>query len=478
MSRQLKTIGEVFSESWQLYKERAVPIILVVLITTVIVFVAVFITVLFLLFSLGGVDQFFQAFMSGNFSPQFICTVSATLFVLMILIVWSQTATLAVSIDESLGVAAALKAGWKYFFPVTWVGSLYLGVVISGLTFFILPGIILGLSMCLCLYALIDDDLHGMDALVASHLFMRGHWWNTLWKLFPLWLVSIAVGQVPLVGMALSILITPFLLLYMAVVYRDLQHNADVVDFQTPRRGLWWFMAIAGMILPLLGLLGAAVTLGPQLPGLLDDLQQGRIPGIQWPGFEDVAHPKHEPQIKPPQVTRLSSVDGFRVWNDPVGDTANPLLDVQEVAIQAGRGQLHFRIKLADSFDAYFAATDQLNFEPLLSLYLDTDLNRDTGGKTRNDPFREGYEYAVDIVLERQLAENKVQIALYRLEDEQRHSLGAVENAHIDIADNTLNFTLDAEQFALHPDTLIRMCFYEFGQQQGSSLAKDKIIPY
>ncbi len=279
MNSQLKSIGEIFSETWELYRQRAIPILLVILLTSCIVVVLICVFGIIIALGIGGLNTSANHFEIGGYGPLLSITVLISMLIVLILIFWSQAATIAVTLDNDLSVMDACKAGWQYLIPMGWVGTLYMGIVLTGMTLLIIPGVILGLSMSLCCYALFDDDLRGMDALLTSQCYIKGHWWNTLGKFFLIGLASMAVNLVPVIGQLLSFIFTPFLLLYMVVVYRDLKEAAGEVDLHAGPRWLWALMAAVGIVLPLLGLVGALVTLGPQLPGYLQQLEEGKIPG-------------------------------------------------------------------------------------------------------------------------------------------------------------------------------------------------------
>ena len=482
MGVQLKTVGEIFSETWELYKERSIPILLVGLITICLVFLFFFLTSLAALFFQGGVSSFVEAVQTKQFAPSAIAAVVTGFLGFLVLLVWGQAATLAISVDESMSVPEALKAGWSYFFPLGWVGSLYLGILFSGLTLFIVPGLVLGLSMSFCFYALIEDDYTGMDAIVASHVYVRGHWWNTFLKLFLVFLLSFSLGVVPVVGQLLSFVFTPFFLLYMVTVYRDLREASDAIPFQTSKRWVWWCMAVFGTLLPLLAILGAAVTLVPQLPRVLEEIQQGKVPGIELPhldGFDFSGQGGKKRMRTPPRLTRLPSVEGFWIWHDPAGDTKNPLLDIREVAAKGENGILYFRITMASFFDAYFKTVKDADYYPLISLYLDIDVDRRTGGRVITASERSGYDFALNVLLGSENASKKhiVKVTLYQMDSDHQKSLGDLAPQSVIVSGRTLSLQIPAARFGVHSEDMMRMCFLEYGQQQGSGLAKDKLIP-
>ncbi len=481
MSVQLKSIGEVFSKTWELYKSRAVPILVVILLTTFLMLALISSFAIIAILGLGGLQALTGELQGGQFSPTVVAAVLAVVLVMTVLIIWSQAATVAVSVDEDLGIMDGLRAGWKYLLPMTWVGTLYMGIVMIGLSLFLVPGLILGLSMSLCFYALIDEDLRGMDAVLASRLYMRGHWWNTFVKFFLVWLLSIAISLIPFVGQLLSFIFTPFLLLYMVVVYRDLKEAAGEVDLHFGNKGLWSFLAAAGIMLPLLGLVGVVVTLGPQLPDMMKQVQEGEILGMNLPRLKDLPSSSVSGRKSAaPVVKRLRSVDGSWIWRDPTGDTNNPLLDIKEVSAKSGHDELLLTVTLARPVEHYFAAANTSTFDPLISFYLDTDVNRETGGKAIPVSGRSGYDVVVDILLETRPEDagtGRVHVGLYTLDGQDRQSFGAPDDTAVIVSGNTVKIRLPYILLHVARKDTLRICYREAGQEQGSGLAKDKLIP-
>lgn len=481
MSTQLKTVSEIFTETWGIYKQRAVPIVVVIVLTTVLILGLIVVIGLSTVVALGGLQAVTGDVQAGHFSPGALAVAFAAVLMATVLIVWSQAATLAIAVDDELNVMGALKAGWNYFIPLTWVGSLYMGIVMTGLTLFIIPGMIFGMSLSLCFYILFDEDLRGMDAVLASRHYVRGRWWNTFGKFCAVWLLSAAVSMIPVIGQILSVVFTPFLLLYMVVVYRDLRDTAEPLDLQAGPRWLWSLMAAVGIIVPLLGLLGGIVTMAPQLPDLMRQVEQGKIPGLDLSQIEKAVQSSPMGVTNtPPPVTRLKSVDGSWIWRDPTGDTGNPLLDVKEVSVKGEKSELLFSVTLAKPVGHYFADAETSGYDALISLYIDTDVDRKTGGPAMLGSGRSGYDYVMDVVLETQLdtdQKDRVQVTLFALDGMHRQSRGTVDESGVMVSGNTLKIRIPYALVGISPDDTIRLCFREAGQQQGSGLAKDKLIP-
>lgn len=481
MKRQLKSIDEVFSETWNLYKRRIIPIIVVVLLVTIIsgcliigAGVAIFIGL--------GIEQALTGDMQAMLlNPILIGAVAAFVLLVILLTLWSQAATLAITVDQELGILGGLAAGLKYFFPMLWVGSLYCGIVMTGFSLFIVPGVILGLSLSLCFYIMIEEDLSGIDAVMASRLYMRGHWWNTFVKFLLIWLISAVMSLIPVVGQILSLIFTPFLLLYMVVVYRDLKEAAGEVEPGSCYRWLWVLMAAAGILLPLLGFVGAAVTMGPQLPKMIKEFQErGSVYVNSSAGQVVPPQPVMPGKGNTPAVQPLRSVDGFMVWRDPTGNTGNPLLDIKEVSAKSEQDELLLTVTLAQSFDSYFTAAGAASFDPLISFYLDTDMDHETGGIPFAGLGRTGYDMVVDVLLAAQAGDGnngQAHVSLYMLNGRERQSLGAVADSAVSISGHTLRIGLPYILLHVAGKDTVRISYREASRQQGTGLAKDKRVP-
>ena len=75
MSVQLKSIGEVFSKTWELYKSRAVPILVVIVLTTFIMLALISFFAIIAIFSLGGLQTLTGELQGGQFRPTVVASV-------------------------------------------------------------------------------------------------------------------------------------------------------------------------------------------------------------------------------------------------------------------------------------------------------------------------------------------------------------------------------------------------------------------
>jgi hypothetical protein len=499
MKRQnLKNIDEIFSETWRLYKSRALPIWAVTLLSILVTVFLIAACGAAAFFGLGLEQAFAGDVRSILLNPAVLGAGAALLLTATLLMTWCQAAVLTVTVDQELGIMGGFRAGCKYVLPMLWIGSLYLGIVMTGFIFFIVPGLIFGLSMSLCFYIMVEEDLPGIDAVLASRLYMRGHWWNTFFKFSLVWLISFLIGLLYYVGhiyifLFLSFLFAPFLMLFMVVVYRDLKEVAGEVDPSSCRRWLWVLMGGVGFLLPLLAVIAGLVTVGPQIPEEMKRLKREVNSTL---GTEVFSQPTATPStrlpgdnsgITVPVVRQLPSVDGFLIWRDPAGDTHNPLLDIKEVSAKGEQGELLLRVTLTSSFSAYFATAGAESFTPLISFYIDTDVDRATGGAPFNEGRgRTGYDMHIEVLLvARQSNADKISgqttqttdVSLYQLDGRTRRSLSSLEDSTVSISEDILNIRLPYSQLKVSGGDTVRVCYREAAQRQGIGLAKDKLVP-
>ncbi len=453
-------------------------------------------------FALGLDEQKLQQFFNGDLQ-RILSDLSLTLahsfalpllgggilffLTIVLLVCWVQTSVFVAAVDEQHGIIESLCTGWKYIFPMLWIGSLYFGILMTASLFFLLPALILSVSMGLWIYVMIDEDRRGIDALMASRLYVRGHWWNTFFKgllmslavaglIMPLSLLPLVVqfpGQ-QIVLQVLQFFIMAFALVFSVTVYRDLKQAAGKIDTDSTYRCLWMPMALAGIILPLLGLIGVFIAFGPKLPEGMERMRTQLLEQIRQAAEQQgISLPLPQSGAStPPAVQTVSSVDGFIIWRDPVGDARNPLLDIRQVSAEGKQGALVLTAELAKPLAEYFAAQKD-DFDPLVNFYFDTDLNPATGGALSGEEGRAGYDLHLEILL----ARDKPYASLYRLDGQQKQSLEPLAEDTLAVSGSSLTVRLPYERLGAAAGGNIRACFREAAQQEGSGLGSDQIVP-
>jgi len=453
--------------------------------------------------------------------------VAAVLLALFLFWSWVYTTMLAAAVDEHNGILESLCVGWKNLFPMLWVNFLLTGVaaswcfivvmmipaaaaalsfVVPAFTFdihdvsmaggsiiFIAAGIISMLlimllvisvpfSMSFGFIALLDEGRGGLDALLVSRLYVRGCWWDTFFKMLLMWLL-LGVLSLPLqllrffvqfpgqdvVAPLISLLIMPLMILYMVTVYRDLKKASGKVAPASACRCLWMPMALAGILLPLLALLGLALTGGPKKMEMLFS----RAGGISAPAEEPASPPPA------PEVRTLPSVDGFIIWRDPTGDVGDSLLDIREVSALGKEDELRLVVTLARPFADYFAAAGPDAFDPLVKFYFDVDRDQATGAAAGGGKGSGGFDIELDVLLltgPEKDGGNRAYPSLYALSRDSRQSLAPLEDGTAVISGNTLTLRLPYSRVDGTAGGRFRICFLESAQREGG-LSREQTVP-
>jgi hypothetical protein len=260
MNTEIAPLGILFRTAWDQYKKRAIPLLAVMLISAVVL--GSLAMALVLSATLGGAAL---AHFTDQKTATYLVIILAgvLLLVLILLAFWAYTALLALVVNEDLGIIEAFQAGWTWLWPMGWILVLAPAIVLTGFVLGFLPGILFAVWFTFCMYVLLEEDRRGMDALLASREYVRGHWWNTFGKLLVVWLISAVAGFIPFIGQVFSLLLTPFFMLFMLAMYRDLKAVHGVAKVETSPGALlfWWSLAVIGLALPLIVLAAAFVVL-------------------------------------------------------------------------------------------------------------------------------------------------------------------------------------------------------------------------
>lgn len=193
--RMLKPGLQIVSESWHLYKKdwrQYIPYLLAIFVPTLILSI------------LGTVSTYLQLY-----SPA-----SALVSSIVILVIFA--ASIVLTLWAGIGLVKAIAASlagqttaWKDNFsssnhliwPAFYTSLLTSLIVLLGGLLLIIPGIIFAIWYSFTYYAVILDNVRGMEALRVSKAAVKGQWWSVLWR----WLVIAAI--LGLLGLAINILV-------------------------------------------------------------------------------------------------------------------------------------------------------------------------------------------------------------------------------------------------------------------------------
>jgi hypothetical protein len=197
--------------------------------------------------------------------------VGAILFTLLFL--WSHVALIVAVRDreERIGVLEAYKRS-RHLISSYFTTNLIVGlVVIGGFMLFVVPGVIFAVWLSLVSFVFVCENLKGMDALVRSREYVRGKWGAVLGRIVSVAIVYFVAGFVldiimsvvkvptllsrPLQSFIMSILVAPFMTIYMYFLYMNLRVSNPPVssEAEKPKKTLFIVFAwIGGLLIPLM----------------------------------------------------------------------------------------------------------------------------------------------------------------------------------------------------------------------------------
>ena len=191
--------------------------------------------------------------------------------------------------DGQGSVGEMFSTSLKYILPLIWVQLLVGFVVFGGFILFVVPGIIFSIYLGVVIWALFSEGRRGMNALVTSWHYVRGHGWAVFGRQLVLGLFAVvftlifsggtifaeinsAPGTyVPGVGYAVNafasnLFLTPFAIIYGYLMYKSLRSIKGAIGLESEeakktRKLLVGFAIFAPLAIFLLVLFGGFATL-------------------------------------------------------------------------------------------------------------------------------------------------------------------------------------------------------------------------
>ena len=233
-------IGELFRQSWELYQKRFVTLILLYLLTMLAVIIPTALAV--------GL-AFFMTLIAGGIA--FFVTVSLGILVGVVCSLWCYSGFLCAVVDDTLRLEDALTRGKKLLLPLAWIFLLTGFIITGGYFLLIIPGVIFTVWFFFAQFIVPGENVRGMEALLKSREYVRGHWLDVALRLFLIWVVSCVVSFIPFFGMILAVLFFPYVMIFHCLIYRDLRAIKGDIPFScgTSSKLLWPGVALAGWII-------------------------------------------------------------------------------------------------------------------------------------------------------------------------------------------------------------------------------------
>jgi hypothetical protein len=251
----LSGIGELFERSWEIFKRRIGTLIALNLLSAVFFVVPVGIFI--------GIGYLFSLFLSGSKTALMVSGGIVGMVAGMIAASWAFAAFIFAVVDESLGVKDSLDKGWQRIGAFIWLFSLIGYIVTGAFLLFLIPGVIFMVWFAFAQFILPNEGVKGMNALLKSKEYVKGYWVDVFGRLFIVWLISGAIGMVPIIGPILSILFMPFMMIFIFLIYEDLKSIRGDISYPSSAGEKFKWIGIGTLgyiVLPLIiiALMGAA----------------------------------------------------------------------------------------------------------------------------------------------------------------------------------------------------------------------------
>lgn len=257
--RNLRSLGELFNDAFEVYKERFGTF-----------FGIIFFSVLLVVATVGIVAAIGLA-LSFVFpgKKQVVVAVGVLLGLIPFFaaLFWGMAAFVFAVTDSALGIREAFGRGWRSVRSFMWLYSIMGFIITGGYLLFLVPGIIFSVWFAFCQFILARDDVRGMDALLRSREYVRDMWFEVFGRLAVVWLASLFLGAIPLLGPLFSLLFAPFVMVFTYLIYEDLAGiKGDSLSYgkTTGAKCKWVGVGALGyVVLPLIviAMFGAAMVL-------------------------------------------------------------------------------------------------------------------------------------------------------------------------------------------------------------------------
>lgn len=224
---QLKSPIALVKDSYVLYRKHIQLLICIVLVPTII-------DIAFALALSVG--------MNANTSSLELSPINLTASIASFLISMLATIALILAInntEKEHSAKIAYEAARPHFFKYLLLVILSGAIVAIGFRFFIIPGIFLGVWFIFSYFTLLLEGKTVIEAMKSSKEYVRGLWLHVFLRLLVLILIAglfiLAAAMVTnnvlyseLILTTVSMLLTPFVFIYLYLLYRDVRHVKSV----------------------------------------------------------------------------------------------------------------------------------------------------------------------------------------------------------------------------------------------------------
>jgi len=248
----LMSVSELLSETWSLFRTRSSTFIRLMLLCPL--FVAAALGVSYgtgYLFALLTPEKAFDIQFSGKVLGAFITAY---------LLSWWAAAVIKASSNNNLTAGDSLQMTKPLAGAFLWLAVIASFVVTGGSFLFVVPGVIMSVWFALSWPILVRENVRGLDAMIKSREYVRGHWGEVFWRLAVVWLLPTAVVAIERLALVLYLLYLPFAVAYTYMIYKDLRQIKGPVKAKTGKDAYYLYVAVGAV-----GVLAPAAILASML---------------------------------------------------------------------------------------------------------------------------------------------------------------------------------------------------------------------
>lgn len=295
-SQNLPSLNQLFSNSWQLFKQKFLSLLILNLIG-----MGTGAAILLVLLLLGLVLGAGTALSQSGFSPSLFTgplVILAVIAIVVMIILGAaiQVATVLIlnkTYSDKSSTFQTLKNSKSLIWPLIIVSLLIAFFALGGTFLLIIPGIIISFLLYFSTYELILNNHKGLNALRRSFLVISSNFWGFLGRMILIWLLSIIIsmalsmlssddsaagGLASLVSFIFSIILSWFTSCYYFILYKEASKK---VTGEGRKLMPIVITSILGWVLGILFLLTAGRAIGELMKnpefqkGIQDGFEQG-----------------------------------------------------------------------------------------------------------------------------------------------------------------------------------------------------------
>ncbi|MHB2026170.1 MAG: hypothetical protein ACYCPQ_05985 [Elusimicrobiota bacterium] len=170
---------------------------------------------------------------------------------------WTPIAMFVAVLDESahpLSFKDCWSKSYPKIVPFSWAYILFSIFVVSGFCFFLVPGVYLGVCLCLTPLVCVAQGDGGILALEKSLYYVRGRWWEVFGRLIVIGFIGFIPGIIPFIGWVAAALLSSFPMSIMAVLYHDLRRvrESDAPFASSRKTRTLLASSLIGLVFPIM----------------------------------------------------------------------------------------------------------------------------------------------------------------------------------------------------------------------------------